>query len=442
MEKKPAEVVPQVLRIAAGPGKKQRRPAFEFLIDVDPPTPEINELLWKGLYDKDFQIPDMCFAALRKRSNDKQRWVPALKKIVQGEISIRGGKIAALAMLFDFDPAAARSSLPVVLTFVTQPDSPGLMAQAAMLDKHLLPILPKAWKFLSDSNPQVRHNVLTLLYCLPSEHTRAVEQKVWAALKDVQPANKLMAAKVLLRLNPTDKGPIAQALAEVPGQTKKATLKQAYDGEALQILMGLGGEAKAAVPTLRAALNTPNADLKARILVTLAAIDSGSRSDLLTSANQMFQGTKDDEKWAGASALVYLDAHNTEQALDLLRRSLEKPAVLGLVEWVGPKAKALAPALQALEEDPFHLFPVPVAMALGKVNGDPQATVTKLVDILKNEPSQINAVMRALGRLGPAARPALPTIVELGRGRVGLMPGDIDDLIRIDPAAVKVVMER
>ena len=445
MDQKTPEVLKPMLRLARHKDNKVRRLAIDYLVEVQPPTPGVNDALWAGAEDDDNAIVGKCVTSLRARSPDKKRWVPILKRLAQRSYYTGGSSIAALHELLQIDHGEAEPLiLPVTLSVVGyRQQSKARLAQLATLEKEIVPHLPKVYEILNRTGPANaagRINVITFLTHLAPEHTQPVEKKLQADLKAPRWELKLIAAQALLRTKPADTGPLARAMAEALAGAK--TSPDFRPVEVLAQLRVMGRAAKDALPVLRQAQAGAQGDLKAQILLTIATIDPAMKEEMAVIAKKMYQGT---DKYAGAAVLLEFDALGADEALKVIGLALNDVPTqmqgLRLVETLGPKAKALAPRLEAMVAHPRNNYRTQSILALDKINGNRKQTLDRLVRLAREEPMEYANVMRAAALLGAEARPALTVLLDIGAAR----PLDIvvaaDSLARIDPMALNRIFD-
>jgi hypothetical protein len=348
--------------------------------------------------------------------------------------------VEALRFLCQLDSEEGQAmTLPVVMTVLRYYGSQlSTLGQLATLEKQLLPIMPKIYELLDQPErpgDRTRLNLMILLEFLPANHTRPVQAKLQEALKDPRSLNKLAAARILLRTNPPDKSQIATAMAEILA-TDSAAIDIPY-AEILETLRALGPEAKAAVPSLRVAVNAGRPDVKAKVLMAIAAIDPGRKNEVLALADQWFRNPAD--QVAGAAVLCRLGAENSDSALQVLGEALQdyniQTRTLQLLEWVGPRAKPLVPMIEEILADRDNSLPIQAAAALSKIDGDKKLLMERVVQIVRRDKRHFAHMMRVLGGLGQEARPLVPTLFELAKGHVHLEEF-YEAILRIDPAAL------
>jgi hypothetical protein len=379
------------------------------------------------------------FKALRAHEKDKKKMAQAMKTVLLRPTS-SGGNIALLTELFQYDRKEAEALvLPMALQILSfQQQRKPQVIHLSTLEKELVPHLPKIYEFLDrpeKGNAQVRINVNILLNHLSPEHTKPVVSKMQNDLKSTRWELKLFAAQAILRTGPKDKAPLARALAETMTTPKLPTDFPLE--EILTSLRALGPDGIAAVPSLRVAQTSARADNRARILLTMAALDPSTKDQAIGIGQKLYQTAED--KYAGAILLCELGVLPTDETLKsiepFLTQAPMKTPALRLTQTLGAKAKPLIPILEAKLAEPRQLYPAPIAATLGRIDGNTKQMLDRLVQIARDDPKQLSNVTIECGRLGAAARPVVPALVEIHQKHRG-GPDFFEALALIDPQAL------
>jgi HEAT repeat protein len=205
-------------------------------------------------------------------------------------------------------------------------------------------------------------------------------------LGDEEAVIRAAAAEALGRISPATVPALIQVLQDPEKEVRQA---------AISALGGVGAEAAAAVPDL-VALLPQDGPRGLHVVRPLGAIGPAAVPALI-------------------QALRGRDA-------DVRSRAAQ---VLGLI---GPEAQAAAPTLVEVLRDPEARVRVRAAEALWQIAQDP-AGVALLPAVLGGEDGVLRRdAARCLGQMGPAARPAVPALVEALR--------DADDVTRVLVAEV------
>lgn len=210
---------------------------------------------------------------------------------------------------------------------------------------------------------------------------------------------------------------------------------------AAEALGGIGPGARAAVPALVRALraNDPVLDDKARILrdhaiVALGKIGAAARpavpalNRLLDVALRSRKDAFGSDEWPLVEALARIDEAPVAKLTEAFVRDGDSLCLARL----GVSAKAAAPALRKALADRRPQVRIDAALALIAIEPPAPDAVAVLTEGLKHHFEESHFVYEPLGRLGPAASAALPTLIDL------VEKGDLDficpqALVRIDP---------
>jgi HEAT repeat protein len=177
----------------------------------------------------------------------------------------------------------------------------------------------------------------------------------------------------------------------------------------LRALGQIGPAARAALTDVRLALRDSNGSVRTAAAEALWRIEG-----------------KGKRAFAILAALV--TSHNQVQVN-------EAAAILARI---GPAAGVVKPVLaRALKAETTHFGRVALAEALWRVSGEPQDAVAELTAVLQDQDPMNNfrpAALNVLGRMGPAARAALPAVkAALYDDNANLALQAIDALKKIDP---------
>ena len=226
-------------------------------------------------------------------------------------------------------------------------------------------------------------------------------------------------AKVLGRIGP-GAGTAAPALRAMLGDEQAVIRAAAAEA--------LGGISPAAVPALIQALQDPEKEVRQAAVSALGEVGAEAAAavpDLVALLPQdgprglhvVFPLSR-----IGPAAVPALIQALRGRDTDVRSRAAQ---VLGLI---GPEAQAAAPTLVEVLRDPEARVRVRAAEALWQVAQDPTG-VALLAAVLGDEDGVLRRdAARFLGQMGPAARPAVPALVEALR--------DADDATRVPVAEV------
>ncbi len=451
MAKKPPEAAKAMVRLAKHKDANLRRPAFDYLVAVEP-TAEINDALWIGFDDVDFLIARKCLNALRPRTSDKQKWAEALKK-VQDQSRFGGGG-ALLDEYYALEPKQAKKYISLQVSKMLTAKKSGVeyavylsnyLQEISLTGIHRAVIGPmkttkKVPTTTTTTTPAGQVNAVHLLRFLPVEHTKPVEDKLNEHLNSPNRDLKLAAAEALLRLDTADKGRIAKAMAEA---LTTPNLRNDFDfSEPLGKLQAIGPAAKSAIPSLRILQATVHPTIRPKILLMIAAFDPDQKAYAVTIAKSMRQDPM--TSLLGLAVLVELGEANLDDALKEITDGFDGPSTypqsMGAIDILGPKAKVFTPRLEKLLANPRNINRTRSAVLLERIDGNRKLLLDRLIQIARSDSRQLSHVIHACGRLGSDARPVLPALIELLKAHP-IQTGINADLVRIDPKALRQLGE-
>jgi hypothetical protein len=306
------------------------------------------------------------------------------------------------------------------------------------LDDELKPHLPLIYKQLdldgaTKNSVTSRLTAITLLTYLPPEHTIPASKKLEFDLKHSRWEVKLAAADALLRTNPKNKTPIAKAMAEVL-TVPKLPSDFLYD-RVFHDILSMGADSKAAIPTLRIAQTKANANVKAKILLLMVALDPDQKEFAISSARMMQQAGND--SYSRAAVLMQLGAMSSEETMRILNDGLDSVRTdthsARAIEILGPKAKSLMPKLEAILNNPKTLNPLVMVVALRTIDGDSKLMLNRLLNHAREFPKEGARIAVVCNRFGIEVRPILPELFQILSNDQGLSSDFVEAVCRIDP---------
>jgi HEAT repeat protein len=267
--------------------------------------------------------------------------------------------------------------------------------------------LPALADGLRDPNPRVREGVLRTLN--NTNRTDKLRGHVYARLQDPDASVRLAAAVALVAKDPN------RAVATVPVLTAFAfDANSARRWEALMTLRTLGPMARPAIPDLLRRIRFGDGDTRLLAAETLVAADQSTWRSVVPVL----------------IAIVKIDDGRLRtRAINDLRDA-------------GPRAGEALPALRSCFADKDAMVRVQAAEAVFRI--DPTTVdeaVACLITVLR-EPNggrrpyrQWRAASRALDKIGPAAKAAVPALIEVAQAdpEAGVAPDMAAIAIRLDP---------
>jgi HEAT repeat protein len=342
----------------------------------------------------------------------------------------------AAAALLDLDPTSVPKAVPILLSAAARDDIHG--SQMAALVRAGQPaariavesldepnpnvrqsiigclsqfgdgVLPVLAAGLRNPNPQVREGVLRVLQY--ANRAKKMRAEVVARLRDPEPRVRLAAATTLVSVDPKRADVVVPTLTELAFDPSRTT-----QVEALSVLRQLGPVARPAVPALLQRVRSGSFECR---FVAAECLKEADRSTWRSFVPVFVAGLKADERWF------------RQRAINALRDT-------------GPDARAALPALRQCFRDEDPLNRVAAAEAVFKIDSaavvDVVACLTELLKETPGTPRRLNRAwrltFRALEKIGPPAKAAVPALVELIRNDPdsGLAPDAAVLAIRLDP---------
>jgi HEAT repeat protein len=241
-------------------------------------------------------------------------------------------------------------------------------------------------------------------------------------------------------------GPAVPALLEVlKGPNKDMRVCAA------SVLAGIGPGARMAIPSLIEAIERADADPEAKILKSYAVSALGRigpdaraavpiLNRLLDQALKPSPTEEPHDAFDAATALAEIGAPPVGKLLDTFLHEGDSFAACQLA-WLGPNAREAVPSLRAALTNRQLEVRVYAAVALAYIEPSAEESIPVLIEGLNqlhDNKLDVEEVPRALARLGPKAKAAIPTLV--GLVRKGSEDWDVHmALVQIDPEGKECV---
>jgi HEAT repeat protein len=360
----------------------------------------------------------------------------------------RAGAALALAQL----GSAAKDTAPTLIPILEKEQDPAArMAQITALPKtgpdreRGVPLLVAA---ATDPDDTVRHVGINALAAARALHPDAVPALA-GLLKNSDPAMRQRAAHVLGRLGP-DAASALPALVDAALASNGddvftdaltqngpaalpallSALKDAKPAANAWIFRTLRGFGAAAVPALSEALKNPKVEVRVAAIQALGAMGLDAIPEMHT-LSTMASGAEPKVQAAALRALVALHAE-PKHLKPLLEAAMASPlpdvkraAAAGLAA-TGGAAELGVDSLVALLSDDDPTGRLSAVQALGELGPKSGPAVNALVEHFEDPALQV-AIIETLRRLGSAAAPATPRLLELatrnrGEQRATILP--------------------
>jgi HEAT repeat protein len=186
---------------------------------------------------------------------------------------------------------------------------------------------------------------------------------------------------------------------------------------AAEILSNIGPDAKAAVPDLIRAIEKPTprygSTTERYAAKALGRIGPAARAAIPTLEALLDRSFADRVRHSPHEVIEALEALGSAPVAKLTEQVVHEGDALAaayLAE-LGPKAHDAAPALRKALVDPRTEVRMGAAVALTGVAPPAREAIPVLIDILDHHPEEAWSAPCALGRLGPAAHAAIPSLI-------------------------------
>jgi HEAT repeat protein len=380
-------------------------------------TPQAIATLAKALEDDNPEVRAQVIRVLAAIGAPAAKAVPALVKVAGSNVPTdKAQRLEAFRALGAIAQDSA-TVVPLLLKSLKDADPEIKKAAGSALASYGKEAIPGLRKVVGEEDPAILEDALLTLGAIGPEAKEALAE-VTPLLKSTQPQVRIQAAAAIQRIDPTNKDflPVLKnALAE-----KEPALRQV----ALDAIKQVGPGAVALVPELAKALEDEDRNVAWRAADALAAIGPGAvkATEALAAVIKKCPDSKRNQEQ------VFLDSpeYVTQRAIDALRA-------------IGPDAKAAAPALVAVLEKVKDLEAADTLSVLDPTRSEGLAT---LIENARSSVSNFSeTALRAIGRLGVTAKPAVPALIERLSGDASLSSPVKEALIRLGPVAVPALIQ-
>jgi HEAT repeat protein len=239
---------------------------------------------------------------------------------------------------------------------------------------------------LDDMNPPVRAATAKVLERFGRAAAGAVD-KLIPLLDDADEMVRLAAVDALRAVGPAARSAVPTLIMKLADEKPELRLA------AMRALRGLGPYAADAVPELRKALTSDDLSLRETAVETVIAIGPPAKAAVPELAKML--------------------------GMQLIHPNHYLP-IIAAVAAIGPDAREAAPALLKLLDEKDTTLRLAVLDALGRIEAGGPEVLTRLTTIVQRDPFNVvrTGAIRALGRMGPAAKDAAPALQGLVDGKV------------------------
>ncbi|HJZ59714.1 MAG TPA: HEAT repeat domain-containing protein, partial [Gemmataceae bacterium] len=308
------------------------------------------------------------------------------------------------------------------------------------------PLIPLALEKLTSDDPNARYAAVRLVGALEPDDVAKAVPELAKLVNDPEPLIRRRVGAVLEKLGPAA-GPAAAAL----GKQIQSELDEVARDQYVDALIAMGPGAKPAAAVLVQLIDEPDLAQSMRLRVIAAAAVADPASPAVASAVVKASGDRDEAvRAAAASAIGKLNPLPADALAVLIKLAKSDPrypprlaAVRALAE-AGPRAKAARADLETLTKGTMPGVALWAKVALAAVDGDVRTATGVIRAGLSDADGQVReaaaealiligptpsdlpaltamlkgpagkaAAARAIGRLGPAAKEAVPRLSDL-----------------------------
>ncbi len=394
------------------PAAQERQAAAEALAKLGADARDATPALVEALPERDPAVAGRVREALARIGPAA---APALAEAL-AKPELRGGAALVLGDL----GADAKPAVPALLRALkgVQPGPPALAARSPLLlalARVGPDAVPPLVEWLRDADPELRNSAATALALIGPAARPAVPALI-GMLKDAEAANRREAAIALGSIGPgaSDAAvPLVEFLKSLPAERK---------AQARLAGLALSRIGKAAVPALMGGVKGDNATARVECASALGLIGPDAAEAVPALVEALKPGSGLEGEAADALGRIGPAAKEAVPALLVLLGQPPHPArrqAVRALGALGPDAKDAVPLLARIMSDPSYPrgggdgnIEYDCAHALGKI-GAP--AVPALLPLLRDARAIVgrHAALSALTAMGPAAKDAVPTLIEL-----------------------------
>jgi HEAT repeat protein/beta-lactamase regulating signal transducer with metallopeptidase domain len=361
--------------------------------------------------DPDTPVRRMAIITARLFWANKKELIPALVDVIRNADEYEH-YYNAIEDLELYGPDAIAAALPELVEMLADPDEiprfRGWQALSVVGPQRLATVVPELISIMKSGSPPARALAARVAARLEPQAGRQAVSTLVEMLRDPDAEVSIRAASALGHLAPTE------ARAAVP--MLKAHLREGPPEIRIAAAGALAqcgpDEAQKAVPLLLEFLRDPDDEIWQRAAQALSQGGVVIPKAAFPEIMKMLQTPR--TRHRTAQILARVDPRGLEEALPELTEMLNDRQVrLVAVQVLGRMGPAARPAIPAILESMKNAdagFKGIAVQVVSRLSGDKEA-VPALIKLLKDPQRRLLAV-QMLGRMGPAAKPAVPAIVE------------------------------
>jgi HEAT repeat protein len=395
--------VEPLVRTTVHPDARARRAAIRTLRAVQSDPKQLAVLIGGVLDDSD---PSVVLPALQTLADIEDHAVPVLLEALKDPASRYWAEVA----LAEIGPEAA-DAVPQLAAHVAEGEPEERLQSILTLAEIGAPAVAAAPQLIAALESQETFLRIAAAFALGVSGAAAADGPLTTVEADADPLLAATASWARAKIRPGEPARVAKALERLRG--------------------GLRSEN----PRMRKAAISGLSDLA-------ASLDVAERQALAVEFAELLDDADEDVGMSAGGGLVRLG----DTAVEHLRTRLAEPPhrrqALGVLAAIGPAAKAALPELVAALTDADEACATEAAVAVAEIGGDAAGAVPELQKMrAAGAPAGARyTAAYALGRIGPAAKAALPRLLELTTSDDEIMATvAVWSALKIDPADATLV---
>jgi HEAT repeat protein len=380
-------------------------------------TPEAVAALAKAVADTDSEVRLRVLRVLGRIGAPAAKAIPAIVPVASAsekvERALRLEAIRALGAIA-VEPGTV---VPLLLTALKDKDPEVRKAASVALASYGKEAVAGLRKVVAEGDPDSREGATAALGAIGPEAREAIAE-LTPLLKSEMPRERVLAADAIARIDAGNKD-ILPVLKAALGE-KEARVRQA----ALEAIQHLGPAAASLTPDLGKALEDTDKDVAWHAADALGAIGPAAVDAVPALA---------------AAIKKCPDTKRNQAQLDLASDEYVTWRSIEAVRAIGPGAKEAVPALLAVLA---KVKDIDAADTLSLIDPSRTEGLPALIEGAKSPFDNLReASLRALGRLGPRAREAIPALLERLPTETSTTSPLREALVRLGPVSVPALIQ-